>query len=68
MKYSNTIEEVKKQRVPAFNVDVKAVIVETEYKKGVSQYGVQYWSSTWVSQGTQKNTDGTISKFVQFFH
>lgn len=68
MKYCNTIEEVREGDIKAKALNGNgrtAVIVETEFSPGVSNYGTQFWTDEMIKAGISKNTDKTISTFVE---
>lgn len=44
---------------------LRAVIVKTEYYRGRTRYGVQYWRRDLIKAGTAPNPDGTTSVFVE---
>ena len=68
MKYSNTIEEVREGDIKAKALNGNgrtAVIVETEFSAGMSNYGTQFWTEEMIKAGASENTDRTKSKFVE---
>jgi uncharacterized phage-like protein YoqJ len=73
MKTTNTIEQVraeseylvKKSQGIDIMYDRKAVIVLTPYSAKKGHYGIQFWTSREIRQLTSKNTDNTISTFIE---
>ena len=68
MKYNNTIEEVREVDIKAKALNGNgrtAVIVETEFTPGGSNYGTQFWTDEMIKAGVSENTDKTISKLVE---
>lgn len=67
MKIDNSIDEVRNSgsklskslngRIP--------VIVLTIVSKDCSTYGIQFWTPEMIEVGNSKNTDNTISTFVE---
>ena len=63
----NTIAEIRATHANLTKVgDRFPVIVLTVYSAKQQIYGVQFWTTQMISQGSQINTDKTISKFFQF--
>ena len=69
MKLINTIEQARKdgQTVSKQVNDLFAVIVLTENKyHQTSQYGVQYWTRKMIDDKFSRNTDHSISEFIEY--
>lgn len=63
----NTKEQARKEGhgLPKETNGVIAVIVLTAIDAKLSKYGIQYWTLEEIEKGSIKNTDRTISTFVE---
>ena len=67
MKAQNTIQEVRNSstKISKESNGRTSVIVETPYSARKSVYGVQFWTREMIAAGVAKNTDNTVSRFVE---
>lgn len=67
MKYTNTIKSVREScaKIEKKNNGRIAVVVATNRSARKSSYGIQFWTPEMILMGESKNTDNTVSKFVE---
>lgn len=69
MKIDNSIKEIK-DSIQNRNFSKTcngriAVICLTPYEKNKATYGIQFWTDEMIEIGTSKNTDNSISTFIE---
>ena len=67
MKVQNTIQQVRNSstKISKESNCRISVIVETPYSTIKSVYGVKFWTKEMIETGMSKNTDNTVSKFIE---
>ena len=67
MKATNTIKEVRKSslKITKESNGRIAVIVLTPYSARKADYGIQFWTPEMIENGTSKNSDNTVSTFIE---
>jgi len=67
MKANNTISETRQSgaKLTKESNGRTAVIVLTPYSARKANYGIQFWTPEMIAAGTAKNSDNTISTFIE---